>query len=289
MTIQFAQLARVCCLVVLVFFVAPSLAAQITVTLPGNITANADYRTGESQKPVVFLLHGFMATYNLNIIQIIVEELEGQGYSVIAPTLSLNINNRSSGVNCDAVHTHTMESDIEEIAWWVDWLKKKGHQDVIMAGFSTGSLQIAIFLSSNTPGIIKKAVLISPAYLAGPPFPESEEKADIATAREMLAKSKNQLHEFHLSYCKGNFMSPPKVFLSYKEWTETRLLEVVQKITIPYIVIIGGEDHRFGTRLGKKLKKINSPVITISGANHFFDSPYEFDFLDQFTREVMLR
>ena len=84
-------------------------------------------------------------------------------------------------------------------------------------------------------------------------------------------------------------MSPPKVFLSYKEWTETRLLEVVQKITIPYIVIIGGEDHRFGTRLGKKLKKINSPVITISGANHFFDSPYEFDFLDQFTREVMLR
>jgi len=284
-----AQIVRVSCILILVFFLKPSLSAQISVSLPGNITANADYRTGESQKPVVFLLHGFMATHNLNIIQIMAEELEDQGYTVIAPTLSLNINNRRSGANCDAVHTHTMESDVQEIAWWIDWLKNKGYKDVVMAGFSTGSLQIAILLSRNTPDIIKKFVLVSPAYLAGSPFPQTEEKADIATAKNMLDKSENQLHEFHLSYCKGNFMAPPKVFLSYKEWTDTRLLEVVNKIAVPYIVIIGGEDHRFGIRLGKKFKNINSPVITISGANHFFDSPYEFDFLDQFTREVMLR
>jgi esterase/lipase len=282
-----AQIACICC--ILIFFVKPAWSLKITVSLPNNVTANADYRTGEAEKPVVFLLHGFMATHNLNIIQIMADELESQGYSVIAPTLSLKINNRHSGANCDAVHTHTMESDIEEIAWWVDWLKSKNYKDIVMAGFSTGGLQVAIYLSHNNPDVIKKAVLVSPAYLAGSPFPQAEEKADIATAKNMLAKSENQLHEFHLSYCKGNFIAPPKVFLSYKEWTDARLLEVVQKIKVPRIAIIGGEDHRFGTKLSRQFKKIDLPVIIISGANHFFDSPYEFDFLDQFTREVLPR
>lgn len=289
MIIQFAQIARASCIIIMIFFLTPALSDQITVSLPGNITANADYRKGEANKPVVFLLHGFMATHNLNIVQIMADELEAQGYTVVAPTLSLKINNRRSGANCDAVHTHTMESDIEEIAWWINWLKNKGYREVVMAGFSTGSLQIALYLSRNKPGIIKKAVLISPAYLGGSPFSLEEEKVDIAAAQNLLKKHETQLHEFHLSYCKGNFVAPPKVYLSYKEWTAARLLETAQNISVPYIVIIGGEDHRFGTRLSKKFKKIGAPVVTIPGANHFFDSPYEFDFLDQFTNDVILR
>ena len=160
-----AQIARIICMLILIVCVKPSLAVQLTVSLPNNVTANADYRTGEAEKPVVFLLHGFMATHNLNIIQIMADELESQGYSVIAPTLSLKINNRHSGANCDAVHTHTMESDIEEIAWWVGWLKSKNYKDIVMAGFSTGGLQVAIYLSRNNPDIIKKAVLVSPCLL----------------------------------------------------------------------------------------------------------------------------
>jgi len=286
---QLTQILHISCIFVLIGLFSPLYAAQISVSLPNNIVANADYRAGDPRKPVVFLLHGFMATHNLNIIQIMADELESQGYTIIAPTLSLNINNRRSGANCDAVHTHTMQSDVEEIAWWVNWIKNKGYKDIIMAGFSTGSLQIAIFLSLNSPEIIKKAVLISPAYLAGDPFPQAEEKVDIDTARKILATDEGQLHEYHLSYCKGNFVAPPKVFLSYKIWTEMQMVNVVNNITIPYIVIIGGEDHRFGIRLGKHISMKNSNVITIPGANHFFDSPYEFDFLDQLTHELVLR
>ena len=282
------KIGCIICLFIAIFLVKPALSAQITVSLPGNISANADFRIGEANKPAVFLLHGFMATHNLNIIQIIAAELESQGYTVIAPTLSLSINNRRSGANCDAVHTHTMETDVEEVGWWIDWLNKKGYKNVIMAGFSTGSLQVAIFLSRTNPGIIKKAVLISPAYLAGPPFSAAEEKEDITYAKELVRKNQTQLHEFHLSYCKGNFLAPAKVYLSYKEWTAARLIEVAQKISVPYIVIIGGEDHRFGVRLNKKFSGINAAVVTIPGANHFFDSPYEFEFLDQFISEVNL-
>ena len=286
---QLTQILHISCIFVLIGLFSPLYSAQITVSLPNNTVANADYRAGDPHKPVVFLLHGFMATHNLSIIQIIAEELEDQGYTIIAPTLSLNINNRRSGANCDAVHTHTMQSDVEEIAWWVNWIKNKGYKDIIMAGFSTGSLQIAIFLSLNSPEIIKKAVLISPAYLAGDPFPQAEEKVDIDTAKKLLASDEGQLHNYHLSYCKGDFVAPPNVYLSYKEWTEMQMIKVVKSITIPFSVIIGGEDHRFGVRFGKHIHMRNSTVIIIPEANHFFDSPYEFDFLDQLTHELVLR
>jgi len=264
----------------------PVIAEQISVMLPGKISANADYREGDPSLPAVFLLHGFMATHQLNIIQIMADELHGRGFTVVAPTLSLQINNRRAGANCDAVHTHTMESDVDEIAWWLEWLKNKGHEQIIVVGFSTGSLQVAILLSRGAPPYVSKAILVSPAYLAGEPFPQAEEQTEIATAKKLVALNQSQLSEYHLSYCKGDFVAPPNVFLSYKHWTEPRLQEKIEKIPVPHVVIIGGEDHRFGVKLGGKLKATHTRVITIAGASHFFDSPYEFDFLDQFIREV---
>lgn len=279
-----------CCIfLVLSFIHNPLFSEVISVNITKNTTANADFRPGDKDKPAVFLLHGFMSTHNLNIIQLIAEELEDKGYTVLAPTLSLNINNRRGGISCDAVHTHTMESDVIEIANWVEWLQNKGYNNLIMAGFSTGALQISIFLSKNKPQTIKKAVLISPAYLAGAPFPVDKDKTDIAIAKKMLIENNNKLHNFSLSYCRGNFNAPPEVFLSYKKWTDSELLGVIKKLPVPNTILIGGEDHRFGTRLVKNLEMISSNVKTISGANHFFDSPHEFDFLDIFTQEIAAR
>ena len=133
---------------VLLFIHNPLFCEVISVNIFENTAANADFRPGDKNKPAVFLLHGFMSTHNLNIIQVIAEELEDQGYTVLAPTLSLNINNRQSGINCDAVHTHTMESDVIEIGKWIDWLKNKGHNDIIMTGFSTGALLLATCLEN---------------------------------------------------------------------------------------------------------------------------------------------
>lgn len=261
-------------------FSSPLISKEISVFLAGNTTVNADYRPGQQGKPAVFLLHGFMSTYNLNIIQIIAEELEGEGYTVLAPTLSLNINNRRAGINCDAVHTHTMESDVSEIAWWVNWLKSKGYRRIVMLGFSTGALQISVYLSKQQDDSIEQAILLSPAYLAGKPFPEQRERKDIAEAKKMLTNHKDELQKFSLSYCKSNFLSPPNVFLSYKHWTSDKLLKVIERISIPTSIFLGSNDHRFGPYLNAKLTSTKSKVITIPGANHFFDSPYEFQLLE---------
>ena len=273
-------------LLVCFFALTPVLSEQISVTLPNDITANADFRKGDSNKPAIFVLHGFMSTHNLNIIQTISNELESHGYTVLAPTLSLNINNRHSGASCEAVHTHTMETDVAEVKWWINWLASKGYSEIIVVGHSTGSLQLAIALSKDPPVTVSKAIFTAPAYLQGDPFPQAEENADIAIAKQLEAKNDNKLHKYHLSYCKGNFVAPYNVFLSYKAWSRQSLIETIGRVTIPYSIILGGEDHRFGLLLNSKLNQLGARIITVEGANHFFSSPHEFDFLDKLVGEL---
>ena len=184
---QFSTFSHICIRFFLLFCFGSVCAAPITVSGINDYVLNADFREGEPGKPAVVLLHGFMATNNLNVIQFMAAELESNGYTVLAPTLSLNINNRREGINCEAVHTHTMESDVQEISWWISWLKNKGYKDVVMAGFSTGGLQAAILLSGGDLNVIRKAILVSPAYLAGAPFSQQEEKRDIETAKKMIS------------------------------------------------------------------------------------------------------
>jgi len=264
----------------------PIWADQINLKLPNGVIVNADYRQGAKDKPAVFLLHGFMATYNLNIIQIIAAELQDNGYSVLAPTLSLNINNRQEGANCSAVHTHTMKSDVDEISWWVNFLLAQGHKKIILSGFSTGALQVTIYLNTRKHPHIQKTILLSPAYLAGKPFSPEVEKMDRAKAIEMMTAHKKQLQKFSLSYCKSNFLAPPEVYLSYKTWTLAKLLAGIKKIATPKTIIIGGNDRRFDINLEEKLRKTNAHVISIKGSDHFFDSPYEFDLLEKFMNEI---
>lgn len=264
----------------------PSYSKTISVTIPGDIVANADFRTGEKNKPAVLVLHGFMSTYQLNIVQAMADELENNGYTVLAPTLSLNITNRQGGANCDAIHTHTMASDVVEILWWLEWLNNKGYNNIVVIGHSTGSLQLAILLSNNPPSYITKAILTAPAYLAGPPFDQNTEKKELELAKQMVINKDISLHEFSLSYCKGNFVAPANVFLSYKQWTAEKFIALVEQLTLPYTVILGERDHRFGRHWNANLNMGKGKVRIVPEANHFFDSPAEFDFLDQLNESL---
>jgi len=261
-------------------------AAPITVLLPSKIVANADFRRGDSNKPAVLVLHGFMATYNLNIVQTIIGELEDQGFTVLAPTLSLRINNRQSGANCEAVHTHTMETDIAEISWWIDWLKRKGYRNVEVIGFSTGGLQVAALFEKHVPAIVKKVILVSPIYMAGKPFPEAIEQADLLKANSLVKRNDTKLQQYSLSYCNENFVAPAQVFLSYKAWSKQRLFKAIKSIAVPSVIIVGGEDFRFGRHWINDLGSTGKRVEVIPRANHFFSSLQEFEFLEKLEKEI---
>ena len=121
---------------------------------PG-ITASAEYLIGERGKPAVLLLHGFLQTREFPTVATLARGLQDAGYTVLSPTLSLNIPNRAQSLACEAVHTHSLDDDVIEIARWVGWLKSQGHHSIVLVGHSFGSLQLLAYLSLKPDAAVK--------------------------------------------------------------------------------------------------------------------------------------
>lgn len=283
-THQLTRLARyralsILALLTITQLAAPAQAEIVTLELSSGISARADFRSGDPALPPVLVMHGFMSTHSFNTIRGIVDALADNGYTVLAPTLSLGINQRQQGLNCEAVHTHTMQQDIQEISEWLEWLQAKTGKDIVVVGHSTGSLQLAVLAATLKPSNIQRVVLTAPSHFEGDAVAAAKEHA-----REFTPPAQGsgdaELGSYSLGYCKGNFVSTYPVYHSYQVWSGEKTLEALRAIEIPVAVIMGQNDDRFGSDWLQAIRQSGVAVSEIQGANHFFDSPYEFDFHD---------
>lgn len=258
----------------------PCHADEIQVSLANGLKANADYRPAAVEGPAVLILHGFLATSQFPTVQHIAEELNDAGYTVLAPTLTLGVSNRTTSLPCNALHLHDMEQTIDELAWWVDWLVAKGHDQIHLIGHSSGSLQLLIYSLDNPHPAIRQLVLTSLVSLERLPGVEPQGESR-EMAQQRLSRGDHSIAKYDVSFCHGNFAAPPEVFLSYNHWTKPRIVEALQATRIPTTVIMGGNDTRFtGTSWMPMLRHATPQLITLDGASHFFDGESEFDLLD---------
>ena len=128
---------------------ATVVASEMSLQLPSGIKALADYRKGSMDKPAVLVLHGFLQTYHFSTVRLIVGELSDAGYTVLSPTLTLNIDQRRASLTCDAIQHHSAEQATRELGAWVEWLKKNGYKRIILIGHSTGSNHLLSYLHAN--------------------------------------------------------------------------------------------------------------------------------------------
>ncbi len=131
-------------------FPAAAQAAIVQLEVRPGITASAEYLIGERSKPAVLLIHGFLQTREFPTVATLARGLQDASYTVLSPTLSLNIPSRTQSLACEAVHKHSMDEDVDEIGRWVRWLKSNGHRDIVLLGHSFGSLQLLAYLSEQT-------------------------------------------------------------------------------------------------------------------------------------------
>lgn len=254
-------------------------AETIQEKLPSGLYGIAEYRPGKPDKPAVLVLHGFLTTHNFNTVLGITDVLSSNNYPVLAPTLSLNINARQGGLACDAIHTHTMEQDLQEIGFWVNWLTQRGHKQIVLIGHSSGSLELLAYLNQTRPSTITKFIATSLVYVDG--FNDSAlVEEQIANARRQQQQGDGSLRSYTLYYCKDNFLAPPDVYLSYTAWTRERVLKALRQSPVPVTIIMGGKDERFQQSWLENLKEVGSKLIVIPGASHFFDAHHEFDLHD---------
>lgn len=256
----------------------------VELNLPSNLVAKAEFVKGNPNKPVILLLHGFLQTHNFPTISRLTESLAGEGFTVLAPTLSLGSTHRAQSMACEALHTETINDTVKELHEWVKWLKAKGYKRIVLAGHSLGNVTNVAYLSSHPDTSIIKFIGIS--MVEGRlKLSDAERSALISELRKKVHRHDRSIQKNQFSFCQ-KLHSTPDSILSYLEWGPEKLLQAIKKSPIPSTMIMGSKDDRLGPDWTPRLKKTNAKVIVIEGANHFMDGQFEFDLLDHMLDEL---
>lgn len=259
---------------------ATNLQAEIvSLQTSKDITATANYRSGDKDKPLLIFIHGFLQTRDFSTVKRLSDTLHESGYSVLSPTLSLGISNRAQSLPCESIHLHSLKTDTDEIDQWVNWGKRAGYREIVLIGHSAGSVNITAYLANGVDPAVNKTVLISLTYYGSgrPAAFETEEYAE--QARKMLHDGDNGLGKFALAFCK-EYVTTAEDYLSYYDWSSDKILDAIKRTWPENFIIIGSEDERIGQDWVSSLEKASGKIIVIDGASHFFDQTHEFDLAD---------
>jgi pimeloyl-ACP methyl ester carboxylesterase len=271
------------CLLILVF---PSAATAVIVQqeMRPGIPANAEYLIGERSKPAVLLLHGFLQTRDFPTVATLARGLRDAGYTVLSPTLSLDIPGRTQSLACEAVHKHTLDEDVAEIGRWVDWLKSRGHHRIVLLGHSFGSMQLLAYLSLKPDAAVKGFI---GASLIEAQIGSASRPALIAQMEGRVQSRQRALVTHTLSFCR-TYTSTSEGLLSYVRWDQPRLLAALKQSPVRTRLIMGDADEMLGNNWLKLLQQAQTPMAIVQGANHFMDGQHEFDLLDHTLKALEL-
>lgn len=265
-------------------FHGTALAEPVTLTLSNQLVARAEYRQGERDKPAVILMHGFLQTHAFPTVSRLIESLAGEGYTVLAPNLTLGITHRSQSVACEAINHHTVADGVAELRQWVQWLKARHGARIVLGGHSLGNIyNLHYVLSQGSPQPVK---LIGISIMEGSLKAGEPARAGLVSKLRARARADSRaVMEEQFSFCQ-KFRSTSGSLLSYMEWGPHRILDAINRASVPVTMIMGSQDDRLGRDWLDRLKKTRARVVIIQGANHFMDGEHEFDLMDRFLEEL---
>lgn len=243
----------------------------------GSPIAKARYSEGNENQPALLFLHGYLATHQFPLIQNLQDYFNFEGYTTLAPTLSLQVPARDNSLNCNSLHLHTLAQDLAEIEGWVNWLKEKGHQEIVLIGHSAGSIQLLELAATRSGSEIKKIILTSLLFLDPDEF--NINKLDIEKAGQKIIQNDFSPDTYSFIFCIDNYLATPESFLSYLPLTQQRVLDNLANIKIPTFVIMGSKDDRLGQPVEDWIKQLNQTsgkIFVIENANHFFSGEHEY-------------
>jgi len=270
------RLLSITCFYIALFSINAS--AQQIQLQSNDMILNAEYLEGDNSKNPVVILHGLLQTHHFSTVTRLATALNESGYTVLSPTLSLGISNRKKSLSCEAIHTHSMNSDTAELKKWIKWLNNKTGNKVNLIGHSAGGTTVLNYLEKHKTDFINKIALISLSYYASGPIANETEQHKKLALKHLNNKNK-KIHNYALNYC-INYPSYAQEFLSYYEWDTVKVSNTVGSFKEKISIIIGTGDKRIDSDWREKLNDKYNNVVSIEGANHFFDQSHEFELID---------
>jgi len=269
------------------FFTSSLQAEKIDLLSANNLSITAEYRQGESDKPLLVFVHGFLQTREFSTVKRLADGLNDDGWPILMPNLSLGVSNRQTALACEALHLHNLSGDVEEIGQWIHWGLEQQHQQLVLIGHSAGSAIISAYLANaSVPPELHKTLLISLSPFGAERPAAHETLAMAAQAMQKVQKGDTSLQNYGLSYCR-DYPSSAADFLSYFHWSAAPVLESLLKPGPQNFIVFGSEDDRIEDSWIQALDEAGARVHLIEGANHFFDLSHEFDLYDS-VEEILL-
>lgn len=246
------------------------------------VTANLE-TTGEdwTHGPVLLMTHGTLAHNRMEIIRTLQQVFKERGYSSLAINLSLGLSGRKGMYDCPTPHDHRHTDAMDEIGFWLDWLKGRGVESAVLLGHSRGGNQTAWFAAERDDPAIKGVILVAPpvwsAEAEAAHYTKDYGKALaplLADARKRVDDGRgDEMMDVDFIYCKDT-RATARAFVSYYEADERRNTpSLVKKIEKPVLVFAGSED-----KVVEGLIEAMEPVAAadnvrfevLDGADHFF-------------------
>jgi len=274
------------------FFTATVYAKEVKQTY-NDLTVNANVVMAEGKTfadDVVLFTHGTLTHNGREPYGAIQELLAENGISSVAPNLSLGINDRHGEYDCNSLQTHKHDDAMQEIDFWMTWLKSKGAKSVTLMGHSRGGNQTAWYSVENDSEMIKNVVLLAPqTWSKEAEYADYKKKygTDLSAlfnkANDLVkqGKGQNKLTDTDFIYCKKATVTA-EAFVSYyieDERMDTPVL--LKKALKPTLVVIGSADNVVAD-LADKMTSVNNDKVSsyvVEDSDHFF--------LDLFTEELV--
>ena len=145
---------------------ALSASAEVVKTEVDGLTVRANLERAEGAAladGAVLLLHGTKGHYGMGLIRQIQDGLTARGYNTLAINLSLGLDDRAGFQPCDVVQRHRHADALPQIRAWLDWLAKRGAEDVALFGHSRGGNQVAWYAARENDPRVRAVAMAAPA------------------------------------------------------------------------------------------------------------------------------
>lgn len=259
-----------------------------------SLHANLEMAAGKTVKdPVIVMTHGTLAHNKMEIMSQLQNLFKENELSSLSINLGLGLSDRKGMYDCATTHTHKHTDAVEEIGLWVNWLKAKGADNIILLGHSRGGNQTAWYASENADQSIKKVILIAPATWNEEYATEDYKKRYKKDLKPVLAKAetlveqgkgKTIMKDTDHIYCENTSVSAESFVSYYKPDKRFDTPYLLKQIKQPVLVFAGSADttvKNLDKKVAPLVEKGRIELSVIDGAGHMFRDLYAEDVVDQ--------
>lgn len=249
-----------------------------------GLTINANLMMADGKgysDEMVLLTHGTLTHKDRSTYAQLQKNLASQGVSSLAINLSLGVNDRHGEYDCSVPHSHKHTDALNEIDFWLNWLKNQGSQQVTLMGHSRGGNQAAWYATEHDSDTIKAVVLIAPATGKQQSAEDYEHKYGkplepiLKKAKSLVVQKKggSMLKDTDFIYCKKAQVAAVSFVDYYDKKPQFDTPTVLQKIKKPTLVIMGSADTVVPD-LPEKIEPLADSgkvkTLMLEDADHFF-------------------